>query len=166
MLKLFYVVTSLPRSLQSQMHFPQDPIESKFCPATSNEDSPLKTVHIPRPLLPQQQPLLLSYWMAKQFSYVQTRQQIPQSIQSQLLYQVCQNKGIVKRVISVTRRHVLCDVKTPIKQRTPWSLGSLRSTRFRAVQVQRTRNGRVPRSLFAPKPNGNACQAGQSLGIG
>lgn len=125
MLKLFYVVTSLPRSLQSQMHFPQDPIESKFCPATSNEDSPLKTVHILRPPLPQQQPLLLSY--------VQTRQQIPQSIQSQLLYQVCQNKGIVKRVISVTRRHVLCDVKTPIKQRTPWSLGSLRSTRFRAV---------------------------------
>lgn len=133
MLKLFYVVTSLPRSLQSQMHFPQDPIESKFCPATSNEDSPLKTVHILRPPLPQQQPLLLSYWMAKQFSYVQTRQQIPQSIQSQLLYQVCQNKGIVKRVISVTRRHVLCDVKTPIKQRTPWSLGSLRSTHFRAV---------------------------------
>lgn len=133
MLKLFYVVTSLPRSLQSQMHFPQDPIESKFCPATSNEDSPLKTVHIPRLLLPQQQLLLLSYWMAKQFSYVQTRQQIPQSIQSQLLYQVCQNKGIVKRVISVTRRRVLCDVKTPIKQRIPWSLGSLRSKRFRAV---------------------------------
>ena len=99
MLKLVYVVTSLLRSLQSQMHFPQDPIEWKFCPVTSNEDSPLKTVHIPRPPLPQQQPLLLSYWMAKQFSYVQTRQQIPQSIQSQLLYQVCQNRGIVKRVI-------------------------------------------------------------------
>lgn len=122
MLKWFYVGSSLPRSLQSQMHFPQDPTESKFCPATSKEDSPLKTVHIPRPPLPQQQPLLLSYWMAKQFSYVKTRQQIPQCTQSQLLYQVCQNRGIVKRVISVTRRRVLCDVETPIKQTTPWYL--------------------------------------------
>lgn len=95
------------------MPSPRDPIKWKFCLATNNADSTLRTQHTPHPPLPPQHPLLLLCWMAKQFSYVQTQLQIPQSDQSQLPHQVGSepdSRGVIlNNLMNIGNQTFYCD---------------------------------------------------------